>query len=405
MVAAAPAAAAPEAKPEAKTSGGKRLIFAAVGLIAVAAGGLYYIRTLSYEDTDDAQIDGNISAVSPRVSGTLKTVSVSDGQRVKEGDVLAEIDPIDYEVAVAQAKAQVAQARAQLRADEPQVEITQTSNGALLATTGADVGNAQADVAAVAADLLRAQAELAQAQANERLAAIELERTRKLIATGAVSSSELDQRSAAADAAHAATAAAEQAKAAAAARVNESRAKLAASASRANEAQKNGPRQVVNRQAAVDVRQANLDLAEAQLRQAELNLTYTKIVAPISGIVGKKSLGIGDRVQPGQELLAITQVDELWVTANFRETQLKAIHPGEVVDIHVDALGADIHGAVEAIGGATGSRFSLLPPENATGNYVKVVQRIPVRIRIDPGQPGLDQLRSGLSVEPKVHVK
>jgi membrane fusion protein, multidrug efflux system len=382
-----------------------KIIGIGVAALLATCGGLYYVHSLSYEDTDDAEVDGDISAISPKVSGQLKAVHVVENQRVEAGDLIAEIEPADFEVAVAQAKATVAQATAQLHAEEPSIAITETSNGTLLATSSSDVGSSQADLAGSEATLKQTEAQLAEARANETLANTELERSKKLVASGSISSAELDQRVATADAARAATAAAEQARQAANERIHQARSHLVASASRAVEAQKNGPRQVATREANVSIRKANLDLAEAQLRQAELNLGYTKIFAPVSGVVGKKSLNVGDRVQPGQELLAITQTDRLWVTANFRETQLKHIHPGESVSLHIDAVDADFHGSVESIGGATGSRYSLLPPENATGNYVKVVQRIPVRISLDPGQPGLDALRPGLSAEPKVKVK
>jgi membrane fusion protein (multidrug efflux system) len=407
-VAVAPPAADPREKaaaPPAKGLSRGKIIGIAVAALLAAGGGLYYVHSLSFEDTDDAQVDGDISAVSPKVSGQLKAVHVVENQRVEAGDLIAEIESADFEVAVAQAKATVAQATAQLHAEEPSIAITETSNGTLLATSSSDVGSSQADLAGSEATLKQTEAQLAEAHANETLANTELERSKKLVASGSISSAELDQRVATADAARAATAAAEQARQAANERIHQARSHLVASASRAVEAQKNGPRQVATREANVGIRQANLELAEAQLRQAELNLSYTKIFAPVSGVIGKKSLNVGDRVQPGQELLAITQTDRLWVTANFRETQLKHIHPGEPVSLRIDALDADFHGAVESIGGATGSRYSLLPPENATGNYVKVVQRIPVRISLDPGQPGLDALRPGLSVEPKVKVQ
>jgi membrane fusion protein (multidrug efflux system) len=155
----------------------------------------------------------------------------------------------------------------------------------------------------------------------------------------------------------------------------------------------------------VDVRQAQLELAKAQLHQAELNLGYVNIVAPVNGIVGRKSMSIGDRVAPGQQIMAISRVDQLWVTANFRETQVRDMRPGQPATVRVDALDLDLRGAVESIGGATGSRYSLFPPENASGNYVKVVQRLPVRIKLDPGQPGMERLRPGMSCEPEVHVR
>jgi membrane fusion protein (multidrug efflux system) len=215
----------------------------------------------------------------------------------------------------------------------------------------------------------------------------------------------VDTRTNQAAAARANVEALRQALSAARERVTQQEAHVAAAQSHLVEVRSNAPRQVESRRASILARQASLDLARAQLRQAQLNLSYTKIVAPIDGIAGRKSVGLGDRVAPGQQLLAISQLDPLWVTANFRETQLRNMRAGQPADIHVDALDQDLRGTVESIGGATGSRFSVLPPENASGNYVKVVQRIPVRIRLLPGQRGLDRLRPGMSVEPTVRIK
>jgi membrane fusion protein (multidrug efflux system) len=191
---------------------------------------------------------------------------------------------------------------------------------------------------------------------------------------------------------------------AAKARVAAQQARLGTIQSRLDEAQSNAPRALAARRAAVGARQAALDLARAQLRQAELNLGYARIVAPSAGVVGKKSVHVGEHVAPGQELLAIAQTDALWVTANFRETQLRNVRVGQAAEVYVDSLGQTFRGTITSIGGATGSRFSVLPPENATGNYVKVVQRLPVRIDLEPGQAGLDRLRPGMSVQPKVRV-
>ena len=188
-------------------------------------------------------------------------------------------------------------------------------------------------------------------------------------------------------------------------RVAQKKAKLDTATTRLRETQQNAPRTLVAREAALQVRKANLDLAEAQLKQAQLNLSYAKIAAPAAGVIGKKSVNVGERVQPGQQLMALTQTGNLWVTANFRETQLDRMRVGQTVKVHVDAIDRDYSGTVESVAGATGSRYSLLPPENASGNYVKVVQRIPVRIRLDPNQPDVDRLRPGMSVEPKVRVR
>src|SRR5438874_1979480 len=247
-----------------------------LALVAVAAL-LWWLHARKFEDTDDAQVDGYITAVSSRVPGTVLRVLVEDNQPVKQGDVLVELDAADLEVAAAQAR-------------------------------------------------------LVEARAN-------------------------------------------------------------------------APRQLVAREAGVSVRQANLELAQAQLHQAQLNLGYAKVVAPVAGIVGKRSVNVGDRVQPGQQLMSLTQNGELWVTANFRETQIERMRQGQHASVHVDAIDRDYEGIVESFAGATGSRYSLLPPENASGNYVKVVQRIPVRIKLEQGQPEMERLRPGMSAEPKVRVR
>ena len=361
---------------------------AAVALLALVA---WWLHARRFEDTDDAQIDGDITSVSARVPGTVVAVLAEDNQPVKAGHVLVELDPTDLEVAVAQARAAVAQAQAQVASEVPGVSMTETSNRAALQSADADVANAQAEVEA-------AERDLEQAQASEKLARLQLERARQLVAGASMAPAEYDQRVAAADVATAAVAAARQ-------RLAGRRTRLDAALTRQRETRQNAPRQLVTREASVEVRRANLELAQAQLRQAQLNLSYAKVAAPADGVLGRKSVHAGEHVQPGQQLFALTQTDRLWVTANFRETQIERMRPGQPVRIHVDAISRDFRGAVESFAGATGSRYSLLPPENASGNYVKVVQRIPVRIRLDPGQPGLERLRPGMSVEPAVRVR
>lgn len=390
----------------APASNWKRRLIAAgvVGAIGVAVVS-YWLRVRRFEDTDDAQIDGNISNVSPRVSGNVNAVYVVENQIVKAGDLLAQIDPTDLQIAAEQAKAQVAQAQAQLESEDPSVPITVTSNQTGLASARSDLAAAQASLAAAHKEVEQLTAQLAQAVANDRQAQLEKERSQKLVAQGAVSQSDFDLRNNNAAASAANVNAIEQSLAAARDRVTQQQAQIVAVQSRLAEVTSNAPRQVATRQASVLFRKAALDLAKAQLAEAEKNLSYTKIVAPISGIVAKKTIALGDRVAPGQQVIALAPVDALWVTANYRETQLERIQPGEPATIHVDALDLDVRGTVESIGGATGSVLSVLPPENASGNYVKVVQRIPVRIRIDPGQSGLERLRIGMSVEPKVTVR
>jgi membrane fusion protein (multidrug efflux system) len=363
------------------------------------------VHSRHFEETDDAQIDGNISNVSPRVAGNVSAVYVLEDQKVRAGDVLAEIDPADLEIGVAEAKAQVAQAQAQLDAEDPSVPITLASNVSAVSSAGSDLAAAESGLSAARKDVEQFTAQLAQAQANDRTAQLERARSEKLVGEGVVSQSDFDQRNNAAAASSANVSALEQALAGAKDRVRQQQAQLVALGSHLEEIRTNAPRQVATRRASVVMRQASLDVAKAQLAQAERNLSYAKIVAPVTGIVAKKSIAVGDHVAPGQQVVAISQTDGLWVTADYRETQLERMRPGQPVNIHIDSLGVDLHGAVEAIGGATGSRLSVLPPENASGNYVKVVQRLPVRIRIDPSQPGIDSLRIGMSVEPQVVVQ
>jgi membrane fusion protein (multidrug efflux system) len=383
----------PEAAPprDPKKRNKMRLRIGAGVLLAGIVVLVWWLHARKFEDTDDAQIDGNITAISARVPGTVIAVHVVDNQQVKPGDPLVDLDPGDLDVALAQARANVAQAQAAYEAENPSIAMTKTSNQA-------QVQSSEDDVADARADLLAAQRDLDQAEAQDRYAQSQRERAKKLVDAKTISPADYDQRVSAADVAKANFEAARQ-------RVAQKRAALSTTETRLKEARQNAPRQLVSREAGLQVKKANLELAKAQLRQAELNIGYTKIVAPAAGIVGKKSVNVGERVQPGQQLLALTQIGDLWVTANFRETQIEGMKVGQPVEVHVDAIDKDYRGTVESFAGATGSRYSLLPPENASGNYVKVVQRVPVRIRLDPGQPGMERLRPGMSVEPKVRVR
>ena len=397
----ATAAATATDAPAAKRSR-RPFVLAALALVAVI-GTLYYLHGRNFEETDDAQVDGNISNIGPRVTGTVTAVYVVENQFVKANDPLLEIDPTDLTVAVAQAKASVAQAEAQLQAEDPSISITQTSNTALVAGASSDLLSATAGLTGAEKDVEQLNSRLVQAEGNARLAQIEKKRGEDLWKAQAIPRADYDRRITTAETTAAEVQAAQHALSAARERVSQQRAQLGATKSKLTEVKKNAPKEVETRRASVQYRQANLELAKAQLAQAELNLGYAKVRAPIPGVVAKKAVNIGDHVVPGQQLVAVAQTDALWVTANFRETQIERMHPGMSVDLHVDALGTNMTGKVESIGGATGSRLSVLPPENASGNYVKVVQRIPVRIKLDP-QEGLDRLRPGMSVEPKVRV-
>ena len=369
----------------------RRTIVLALASVAVLVAFFWWLHARHFEDTDDAQIDGNLTAVSSRVPGTVTAVHVDDNQQVKKGDLLVELDPADLQVTLAQAKASVALAQAQLASEQPVVPMTQ-------ATNAATVQSAEEEVASAQADLEAAQRDLDQAEAQNKFAQQQLARAKQLVSSNTIPQSELDQRQSAADAAAAAVASARK-------RIDQRRARLTQSEARRKEAQANAPRQLTARTATLSVRQANLELAQAQEKQAELNLGYARVVAPVAGIVGRRGVNVGDRVQPGQQLMSITQTSELWITANFKETQIEQMRPGQKAEVHVDAIDRDYQATVESFAGATGSRYSLLPPENASGNYVKVVQRIPVRLKIDPGQPDMERLRPGMSCEPKVRVR
>jgi membrane fusion protein (multidrug efflux system) len=397
-----PASTAPA---PAASNNNKRSIGLVVVLVLAAVGTGYYLHGRNFEETDDAQIDGNITSLGPRVSGTVIATHVVENQTVKVDDVLLEIDPADLAVAVVQAKAAVAQAQAQLQAEDPSVSITETSNTAAVAGASSELASASAGLSGSQSDVDQLTARLAQAEGNARLAQIERKRGEDLWNAQAIPRADYDRRITTAETAAAEVQATRQALASARQKVAQLQAQLGATKSRLTEVKKNAPREVETRRASVLYRQANLELARAQLEQAELNLGYAKVRAPIVGVVAKKAVSVGDHVAPGQQLLAIAGTDVLWVTANFRETQLERMQPEQPVEIHVDALALDLTGKVESLGGTTGSRLSVLPPENASGNYVKVVQRIPVRIRIDPGQAGIDRLRPGMSVEPKVRIR
>jgi membrane fusion protein, multidrug efflux system len=391
--------------PKAKASAQRRWVIRGLAVAVVASvATAYWAYERQFEETDDAQVDADISNLSPRVSGTVVAVYVIENQTVKAGDPVADLDPHDLQVAVDLARAQVAEAQAQLEVEDPSVPITEMANQTTVATSGADMASAQASLARARSTVEQVSAQLVQAEANDKNAQVEKRRATELVAQAAITQADFDRRTSEAAASSANVEALRQGVEAARAAVREQEARLQTTQSRLSEIRANAPRQLATRRASVEMRRAALDAAKAQLAQAELNLSYAKIIAPVAGIVGKKAIAVGDRVAPGQEVLAISQNQSPWITANFRETQLKAMHPGQSVDVHVDSIDVELHGTVESIGGATGSRFSVLPPENAAGNYVKVVQRIPVRIKLDPGQPGIERLRAGMSVEPKVRL-
>ena len=401
----------PERETEDTVSGGgstgvKRAAKAALVLLllgVLAAGGYRgWLYLQSYESTDDAQIDGPMTTIGPRVAGTVIAVHVSENQSVVPGQTLVELDPRDFAVAVDQAKAMLAQAEAQALTGNPNVQITSTTMATGIATTETDVTNAEAAVAASERDHQADLARLREAESDSAKAQADLARYKMLVAKEEVSREEYDQRAAAAQATAAAVDRYRATAASSQKEIQQRQGAVEQARVRLEQARKNAPLEVAIQRAGLNSRVAGALAARAALEQARLNLEYTKIAAPMGGIVGRKSVEVGMRVQPGQQLMALVPVEDVWVTANFKETQLRYMRPGQKARIHVDTFGRDYDGYVESLPAATGARYSLLPPENATGNYVKVVQRLPVRIRFAPGQDPEHRLRPGMSVEPKV---
>jgi membrane fusion protein, multidrug efflux system len=377
-----------------------------IGVIVLILCAILLIRYLnSYENTDDAFVDGHTDPITPRINGIVTGVYVENTYFVKKGEVLVELDPRDFQVALEQAKANLSQADAGVRAQTPNVPITQTNQSTALANAQLSVSSATANLVAAQEKYKSALSDLTQAQANEGNAAREEERYRMLVGKEEVSKELYDQRATSAREQEAVVASRQQTAQAAEKAVTSAEATLGQARQQANEAQRNLPRQVAVQRETLSMRNANLQAAQAQLDQAALNLAYTKIYAPADGIIGDKSVQLGTQVAPGQEMMALTQIDDIWVTANFKETQVKRMQRGESVTIHVDALSQNFEGFIEALPGASGAVYSLLPPENATGNYVKVVQRLPVRIRFKRGQVGMERLAPGMSVEPKVWLR
>ncbi len=367
-----------------------RWILAGV-VVAAIAGAIAWSHFSERESTDDAQIDGHIVPVSPRVGGTVQMVKVADNQFVDAGTVLVLIDARDYEVAVQRAQADLAEAEASAQAARTTVPVTST-------TTASQVSSAESDIGTAQARLRSAQARLADAQAKEKKEEHDLARVNSLLAKDEVSQQEHDDAALAAESARTAREAAQAA-------VKEAEEGVAAARARLAEA-RTAPQQVGIMRARAASAEAKVVQARAALAQAQLDLDHTTVKAPGSGYVSKKTVEVGQVVQPGQPLLAIVPLDDIWVTANFKESQLRKIRAGQRAMVAVDAYGGRRYqGHVDSISPATGARFSLLPPENASGNYVKVVQRVPVKIVFESGQDSEHVLRPGMSVVPTVFVK
>lgn len=386
----------------------KKAILAAgaVLLLLVAA---YFIRNaFIYEDTDDAQIDGHVMPLSARINGQIAEVRVIEGQLVHAGDVLVVIDPADYNINVLQAKANLAEAQENAASLNWNVPITYASAWSNLDSTKTAVHNAEAGVNGAEQNLQAAKAGLEQAEANAFKTDSDLVRYARLVEKQDVSRQQYDQAFSAAKANRAAVVSQVAVVESDEEAVHQAEGKLLQAKADLRNAQ-TAPQQVSLASAKADSAGAQVDRRRAELDQAQLNLSYTIIRSPVTGIIGKKSAEAGQNVSVGQELVDVVPLDDIWVTANFKETQLSHMRPGQPVEIKIDAYGRTWKGHVSNLGGGTGSVFSLLPPENATGNYVKVVQRVPVRIDFDrPEEQAFNSeglLKPGLSVEPDVRVR
>jgi membrane fusion protein (multidrug efflux system) len=388
--------------PRAKLS---RWIFLSVFALALVGATAWWLNSRNYESTDDAQIEGHLDLVSARVSGTVSYINpqVENNQFVEAGTLLLQLDPRDYEAELEHAKADLDTRSAEARSALVTVPIVDASSFGGLHSAEAAKEQAMASVEAEQANLVAAKHKLQQDEALYARAERDRVRYKALIEKEEISRSDYDARTTEA------TAAAQAVEADRATIVSREQTiaqarNLVVQREAQIEAARTAPQQVTDARARSDSAAGHLEQARADLRTAQLNLSYTKIYAPVSGVIGRKTVELGHRVQPGQGLLVIVPLDDIWITSNFKETQLKRMRPGQSVTIRVDTFGRDYKGKVESLPGAAGPLFSLFPPENATGNYVKVVQRFPVRIRLDRDQDAEHLLRPGMSVEPTVDV-
>lgn len=378
------------------------LIFAAILSTLAIAGISRFILTWGEQSTDNAQIEGHVVTLAARVAGTIQTLQVSDGQRVKKGDVLVLLDPADYDVRVAMAQADVDAATASRDAAAAQLVALTGSTAANLTGTSAGVKSSQAGITSAEQLVKQAQAALNVAQAHATQASADRLRAEQLVLSGGLTRQQADAAITADDSAKAQLLSAQAALAGATANVSASRERLTQSVAAQAQAQ-TGDAQVQAAAAQIRAAEARVRQAEASLQGAQLNRSYTQIMAPFDAIVSKRSAEVGQYVAPGTGLIALVGTEEFWVMANFKETQIADMQAGQRAEIEVDGLGRDFEGEVIAISGGTGSRFSLLPPDNASGNFTKVIQRVPVHIRLP--EEARELVKAGASVTVTVHTR
>jgi len=391
-------------RPSRAQNPGFRIAIVIAIIVLLVIGFFAYRYFTSYESTDDAQVDGHINSISARISGHVTKLNVLDNQYVKAGDVLVEVDPADYQVAYERAKADFADAQAAATAAGVTVPITSVNTSSQVSASEADVNSARAGIQVAQQQSEAAKADLQQAEANNVKAQNDLVRYKQLVDKQEISQQQYDQATAAARASAAGVEAARANTVAAEQQVTQAKGKLVQAEANWRYAN-TAPKQMQITRAKAQSALAQAQRMKANLDQAELNLQYTKIVAPVNGVVSNRTVEVGQNVAPGQELMKVIPLDDVWITANFKETQLRGMKAGQRVTIEVDANGRKYEGKVDSLAGASGARFSLLPPENATGNYVKVVQRIPVKIVLNAGSNNDHQLRPGMSVTPKVWIR
>jgi membrane fusion protein (multidrug efflux system) len=391
-----------------------------IGVVVVLAVGIgvWLWLTAGQESTDDAQVEAHVTPISARVGGTIVAVPAPDNQQVDAGTVLVQIDPRDYEVALARAEAELANAQAEAAAARANVPITSaTATGNVsnarggVAQAAAGIAEAEQGLEAAKARLSTAQARLREQEANAAKAARDVERLKPLLAKQEIPQQQFDAATADAEARRAAADSAQ-------AQVQEAEVAIRVAQSQLVQAQaghdqavaglkqaETAPEQVSAIRARAASAEARVKQAESAVKQVQLNLEYATVKSPVKGIVSKKSVEPGQVVQPGQPLMTVIPLDRIWITANFKETQLAEMRPGQRVKVKVDAYGGrEFNGKIDSIAAATGARFSLLPPDNATGNFVKVVQRVPVKIVLDEDQDHEHVLRPGMSVTPTVYT-